>query len=118
MEHRSFRLTPIGAKESVVHRSFRLTPEANVKPIELAEIRQAFVMGLFVQLASLAFTALLLDLGVMFRCCLIATIAYWCFVIMFALRGARPTEIDLFVIKYGIWPFTALVVLIAPLLGR
>ena len=100
-------------------RSFRLTREATVNPTMLAEIRQAFVCGVFIQVASLAFSlTMILDMGELFRRVVIASIAYWCFVILFALRGARPTEIDLYVIKYGVWPLAALTVLIAMLMGR
>jgi hypothetical protein len=96
-----------------------LTREATVSPTALAEIRQAFVWGVFVQVASLAFSLIMiLDMGELFRRVVMASIVYWCFVIMFALRGARPTNVDLFMIKYGVWPFSVLVVLIASLLGR
>ena len=99
------------------HRSFRLTRDTGMKPTPVAEIRQAFVLGIFLQVIALATSSVMLDTGIMFRCIAIATVGYWCFVIMFALRGARPTQVDLFMIKYGVWPLVVLTVLIGIVLG-
>lgn len=99
------------------HRSFRLTRESRKTPPTFGELREAFVVAVALQILAIAASALLLDGGVMFRQVIIASIAYWCFVIMFALRGARASDVDRFLIKYGVLPLTVMTDLVAILLG-
>jgi hypothetical protein len=122
-QHRSFRLTPhvkaTETKAAVEHRSFRLTRDPNAPPLNLGSVRECFVVGVAQQMLLLFVSALLLDGGRVYGRVLVASMAYWIFVIVFSFRRAKqPTEFDLLYLKYGIWPTMFLTSIVASMLGR
>jgi hypothetical protein len=77
-------------------------PDSDSPLSSRGEFRSAFRMSLFFQTACLAFTALLLDGGEMFRVFLIAALAYWTIAIIVATRRPRqPTLKKVILIRYG-----------------
>jgi len=73
-------------------------------------IRKAPLLAVIQQFRLLNFSALLLDGGRFFRCVLIATIGYWAAAsLILARRLDRPTDSDIALLKWGIWPMLAII---------
>ena len=103
------------------HRSFRLTrgSSGGIEFPDVGSLREAFWVGVAQQLFLLVFSALLLDTGIVFRRVVVATIGFWCFVLIFLIRRRNsPTKGDLYFIKYGIWPLILIACVLAELIGR
>jgi hypothetical protein len=67
----------------------------------------------------LVLAALILDGGHVFCLCAAGAIASWvCNLVILLRRPQHPTNFDRALVKYGFWPATMLVSVLAPLLGR
>lgn len=97
------------------HKSFRLTGEAP----SVGSLREAFVVAVVHQIVLLPLAALLLDGGAVLRRVVVASVAFWCFVLALLIRRRdRPTTWDVVFVKYGIWPLLAVTIVVAKIFGR
>lgn len=97
-----------------------MTPNSESRDIpSVGTLREAFTFAIAQQMPLLVFSALILDGGVLFRVVLVATIAFWCFILVFmARRRDKPTNVDTLFIKYGIWVLFLIACAFVILLGR
>jgi hypothetical protein len=103
-----------------VHQSFRLTRDPDAPEIpSVGSPREAFVFAMLQQAVLFLLAALLLDGGVVLRRVTIASIGFWCFVLLLLIRRRNsPTRVDIILVKYGIWPLLLITIVAAGLLGR
>lgn len=77
------------------------------------EYNRAIVQGLIIQGVLCLLSALVLDMGQMHRAFWVALLCQWAVVWMLLFRRPmNPTKLDLAIVRYGIVPIYALVVII------
>ena len=90
-KQRSFKLT----------KAF-LTPDASVP---IGTFRDAIKFTLIQQLPLLLLTSIIMDGGMIFKRVMIASIAFWFFVVIIKIRrGPKIPDIDILIIKWGYIP--------------
>ena len=79
----------------------------------------ALKVGIVIQIALFPLTALIMDGGVTNRLCVLAMIGYWIGVaVIIVRRGASPTKLDLFFLRYGVVGLFLATFFLAPLVYR
>ncbi len=102
------------------HKSFRLTGTLEAERLPRpSSLRTAFHWSIVQQGILVLLAALILDGGIIFQRVLVATIAFWCFVLVLLIRRrTQPTSGDILFIEFGCWPLIVIAVVIITVLER